>query len=640
MLSTQMKYRFVILVFISVLFPSTILSQHQVHKRALKFQELAFMHFRQHDTTNAREFALKAIKKDSLYATPWVLLGNIYEMQSQSEIAVHAYKQALKIDESQFSALFYVLAELELGLKHWNSCIQYVQKYLITIEENSDEYAGAIKLLEIAKFRKDAYEHPIDFNIVNLGKGINSDQHEYVNSLSTDEKSLYITIKSQNDYGQMKRLKYSENIYRSDVDSLAWSNPAILNFDDEIVQGVGGASISPNNRYLFFTSCEDGCNLFYAKISKGKLGKAKSLGAIVNSNTWDSQPCFSSDGKSLFFASKRAGGYGGADIWVSELDKDGHFQKPYNAGATINSMGDEMAPFIHHDAHSLYFSSNGHIGLGGHDLFLSKKMEGNNWSEPKNLGYPINTEKDEINLIVAPNGITAFISTDKIEGFGGFDIYKFELGEEFRPVPVTYIEGVIVDSETGENLVAKVELGVLPEGELFTSSQSASEDGSFLVALPLNKSIALNIEKEGYLMYSEHFYTSIQGSKVSPVQMQIPLQKINLGASMILKNIFFETDKFELMEASFPELKKMVRLMNNNPSIIIEISGHTDNVGSLEYNQLLSERRAKSVLDYLVMKGVSESRLQYKGFGFVMPISTNNTPEGRAKNRRTVVRIL
>jgi len=380
--------------------------------------------------------------------------------------------------------------------------------------------------------------------------------------------------------------------------------------------------------------------LYYSKITNGEISDAKNLGSIVNSGSWDSQPCFSSDGKSLFFASKRPGGFGGSDIWISELDKNGNFTNPKNAGSTINTTGDEMAPLIHYDATTLFFSSNGHIGMGGYDLFVSKYSLNGNWSLPENLGYPVNTDRDEINMIVAPDGLTAFISSDQPDGFGGFDIYKFSLNEAVRPNPVTYIKGIVYDAETGEKLIAKVELVQIASGEVFTRSESELETGFFLVALPMDQMISLNVDKKGYLFYSDHFNTHFKGSKADPVELQIPLKKLKSGEIMVLKNIFFETNQFDLLESSFPELNKLVVLLIENPSLRIEISGHTDNVGTTVYNNELSKKRAKSVYDYLLRMGFSNERMEFKGYGFLKPLDTNDTESGRSKNRRTEIKVL
>ncbi len=645
MLLVRVKYQFLILFFISLLSHHASFTQNQINKKALRFQELSVIHFRQGDTINALEFAMQAIRKDSLYATPWVMIGNIYEAQHQRIHAIKAYSKALQIDPDEFPDLFYVLAELELEQKDFENARIHVNRYLSLDRAKGQKKDLALNLLQNINFRELAYAQPVDFIPQNLGEMVNSVHDEYVNSLSTDENSMYITIKQDLGADIYGMVHYSENIYQIKLDSSSWSSPRILSFDSGQEYVAGGASISPNNRYLFFTNCDQNegygsCDLNYATIKDGKLGSPKNLGSVVNSSSWDSQPSFSSDGRSLFFASKRNGGYGGSDIWVSALDENGRFQKPYNAGAVINSAGDEMAPYIHYDAKTLYFSSTGHVGIGGYDLFMSRKLENGEWSTPRNLGSPINTSNDEINLIVAPDGESAFISSDQSEGFGGFDIYKFDLNDSVKPSPVTYIQGLIVDSETGEKLEAGVELALLPDGEVFTSSVSDETDGTFLVALPLNKDIALSVEKSGYLMHSEHYNTIEMGTKAEPVHIEIRLRKMNIGEKVVLNNIFFETDKYELMEASFPELKKLVQLMKNNPALVIEISGHTDNVGSKEYNQLLSEKRAKAVYEYLIENQISAKRLLNAGYGEALPVSSNETEVGRAANRRIELKII
>lgn len=645
MLSKKMKYRSSIFIFIFLSFPLFLISQNKVHKKALKFQETAFDYFSHNDTAKARIFAIKAIEKDSLYAAPQVLLGNIYEMHGQIRQAVQSYKRATKIDSVNYPDLLYVIAELELKLKMFDASISYISKYLSLEKKSEIKFEQAEQLLKTVKFRQHAYQNPVAFNPRNLGTVLNSKNDEYVNSLSTDERTMYLTIKSDLGTEPQGRKRFAENIYETRLDSLNWMHPREVFFGDKPMYGAGAASVSPNNRYLFFTACNQqnglgSCELYYAKINDGKFSEARSLGNIVNSASWDSQPCFSSDGEHLFFASKRKGGYGGSDIWIAELDKNGNFQAPQNAGSVINTSGDEMAPLIHYDAKTLYFSSNGRIGMGGFDLFMSRKLENDSWQEPKNLGYPVNTEKDEINLIVAPNGLSAYISSDQYRGSGGFDIYQFELSEPFRPDPVTYIRGVVYDSKTGEKLAAEVELTTVSSGEILSRSVSDEENGDFLMALPIGEMIAFNVSKTGYLFFSENYDLNSKGSKAEPVQIRIPLKRIVAGEILILNNIFFDTDQFDLKETSFPELDKLIRIMAENKNLCIEISGHTDNVGSRDYNLELSEKRAKAVVDYLVKNGVNQQRLNYRGMGFEQPIKTNETEYGRSKNRRTEVRIL
>ena len=260
------------------------------------------------------------------------------------------------------------------------------------------------------------------------------------------------------------------------------------------------------------------------------------------------------------------------DIWRSTL-VEGHWSKPVNMGPAINTKGDEKSPFISFDNQTLYFASNGHVGMGGLDLFVCRRTGDTTWSEPQNLGYPINTKGDESSLIVSPDGRTAFFSSDKPgvqdnktteqQNYGGLDLYTFALPEPVRSDAVVYKEEI---------------------------------------------------------------------TEVAP--------ELKVGESITLKNVFFQTGKYTLLDISIVELDKVVEMMQSHPTLHIELGGHTDNVGSEASNQKLSEQRAKAVYDYLVSHGVSADRLSYKGYGQSQPVADNSTPEGRRQNRRTVFTII
>jgi outer membrane protein OmpA-like peptidoglycan-associated protein len=294
-----------------------------------------------------------------------------------------------------------------------------------------------------------------------------------------------------------------------------------------------------------------------------------------------------------------------------------------------------MAPFIHPDNRTLYFASRGHQGMGGFDLFVSRMDANGNWTSPVDLAYPINTYADEINLVVNAKGDVAYISSDKLGGKGGMDIYSFKLYKEAQPVMVTYFKGIVFDKETKHRLEAKFELIDLATGKVVSSSSSDPLTGEFLLALPTEKNYGLNVSKPGYLFYSDHFELKGESSKTKPFIYNVPLQPIRVGETVILKNIFFDTDKYDLKEESISELARLTQLLKSNPQIHIEISGHTDNHGSADHNLVLSRNRAKAVYNYLIMNGISKERLSYDGFGMTRPIDTNDTEQGRANNRRT-----
>jgi outer membrane protein OmpA-like peptidoglycan-associated protein len=395
---------------------------------------------------------------------------------------------------------------------------------------------------------------------------------------------------------------------------------------------------------MYFTACnrEDGkgsCDIYFAVKEGNQWGPPVNLGSPVNTSAWEAQPSISPDGRTLYFVSSREGGIGGMDLWKSERDTSGNWTQPVHLGDVINTTGDEMSPFIHADNRTLYFSSTGHLGMGGFDIFKSKRSESGEWSVPENLGYPINTFHDEIGMIVNAEGSRAYYSSDRMKD-SGKDLYMFDLHEEARPVSVSYMKGIVYDSETRRRLEARFELIDLSTSQLSMQSSSDPSSGEFLITIPTNRDYALNVSRPGYLFYSENF--SLQGisSMEEPYLMDIPLQSIKSGEKVILRNIFFAFDSSELLEESFIELEKLTEFLNRNPSVRIRINGHTDIVGTDEYNLKLSDQRALSVVRFLKDQGIQESRLESKGFGSSMPLDTNETQEGRARNRRTEFEVL
>jgi outer membrane protein OmpA-like peptidoglycan-associated protein len=299
-----------------------------------------------------------------------------------------------------------------------------------------------------------------------------------------------------------------------------------------------------------------------------------------------------------------------------------------------------MAPFIHPDNRTLYFSSRGHQGMGGFDLYYSRKDPDGNWSKAVDMGYPINSYADEITLVVNARGDMAFISSDKLGGKGGMDVYAFKLYKEAQPFMVTYFKGIVFDKETNKRLEATFDLVDLASGKTVSRSASDPVTGEFMLSLPTEKEYGLNVSRPGYLFYSDHFELRGEHSKSKPFIYNVPLQPIRVGETVILKNIFFDTDKFVLKPESMTELAKLLQLLKNNPAIRIEISGHTDNQGTAEHNLVLSKNRALAVYDYLIANGIAKERLAYAGFGMTRPVDTNETEQGRASNRRTEFRVV
>ncbi len=642
---------FLIIFFLTIFQCNVFAQQTGIEKpiisaKATKFYKKAKSFYISHDYSNAEKFLNKAIKNDTNFVEAWLLLGDIYYDTKRTEQAILSYEKAIRIDPDFFPDILYIAGKLELSTGKYSMALKNFKKYLSYENLKNQQKQNATDMLVRAEFAVNAVENPVPFNPVNLGDSINTADDEYINAITSDEQQLIFTKKQlQFDEGTESQKKYSERFFVSDKINDVWNKNNELISSANIKGNIGALCISPDSKYLFFTSCyrPDGfgsCDLYYSKKTANNWSKPKNLGPVVNSDKWESQPSFSSDGKTLYFASKRDGGKGSSDIWKTILLSDGTWSRPKNLGIPVNTAKAEMSPFIHPDDQTLYFSSEGHIGMGGADLFYSKKEKNGNWSKPINLGYPINTLADEIIIIVNANGDKAYISSDKFGGKGKFDIYSFDLYEEARPQPVTYMKGNVFDNENKSKLKAKFELIDLKTGIVNVKSYSDSLTGEFLVVLPVNRDYALNVSKDGYLFYSENFVLTGEYSDIHPYLKDIALKPVRVGENVILRNIFFETDKYDLKKESEIELEKLIGFLNNNPDIQIEISGHTDNIGGEEYNLELSQNRAKAVYDYLIINGIKKNSLTYKGYGFLLPNDTNETEEGRANNRRTEFKVI
>jgi outer membrane protein OmpA-like peptidoglycan-associated protein len=634
--------RFIILslLFIATFFPAFAQDPYALSTTDKKAQKLFFEAVDQYSARNytgALSLLDKALKSDPSFIEAWVLIGDIGADQGKLTDALEAYQKGLSINPDYAPRLWYISGNVQLSLGKYADAQASYLRYLSFQRLPDKARQVTAQLLKNCEFGIEALDHPVPFNPVNLGDSINTRYSEYVNTITTDGSMLFFT---RNIPSAELNSGFQEEFFFSKKKDTAWGRSTNLGQPINTAGNEGGLFISPDGRFLFFAACDrpDGvgsCDLYWSRKEDGRWGTPQNLGPTVNSGTWDSQPSFSGDGKTLYFASKRPGGLGSSDIWKTVLLDEYNWSEPVNLGDSVNSSKEEMAPFIHPDDQTLYFSSKGHTGMGGYDLYYSKKDIFGNWRTPVNLGYPINTNADEITLLVNSTGDVAYISSDKYGGKGRQDIYAFDLYKEAQPERVTYFKGIVYDKETKRRLSAAFELTDLATGKMVVTSQSDPSSGEFLLILPLNKDYALSVSREGYLFYSDHFSLSGNGNSQDPITKEVPMQPVKVGETVVLKNIFFDTDKFDLKPESRSELEKLAALLKKNPKLQIEISGHTDNVGTAEYNQKLSENRAKAVYDYLVSNGITSTRLTYAGYGLTRPIDTNDTDSGRANNRRT-----
>ena len=645
------KYSLLLLIFL--VFAASCRTQPNTYKystksdKAIKAYEKATKFYDAYNNEEALKELDNAIKSDNKFIEAYMLKGDIYADKKIYVQAIEAYKKAIEIDPGFYLKNYLNIAIIELHTGLYQDAKNDFESFINSKNADIINVKRAQYMLKECEFGINAVNNPVPFNPLNLGDSINTIYSEYLPSVTADEHTLVITRRLPKDENTIDRkLSEEEDFYVSNkINDSAWNKAVDLGPPINTNGNEGAQCISPDGKYLYFTGCNrpDGigsCDIYVSKHVGDAWNIPVNMGTVVNSDKWDSQPSISSDGKTLYFTSARSGGKGSMDIWKTTKNEKNEWTTPVNLGDSINTDKGEMAPFIHPDDQTLYFASNGHQGMGGFDIFYSRKDSSGNWGKPVNIGYPINTYADESYLVVNSKGNLAYFASDRPGGKGGMDIYSFPLYEKARPKVVNYLKGIVYNKLTKAKLEAKFELIDLKTGKTVIESNSDAVNGEFLVCLPTDKDYALNVSKDGYLFYSENFTLTGLHSDADPYLKDIPLQPIKTGESVVLKNIFFDTDKYELEPESTVELGKLTELLNKNPKMKIEISGHTDNVGDDKYNQTLSENRAKAVYDYLINHNISINRLSYKGYGESVPVDTNDTEQGRANNRRTEFKVI
>lgn len=624
-----------LLLLLTVLFVSAQERQYSTkNKEAIKYFALANQSLDDNLYDEAIDLLQKAIDEDSRFIEAHAVLADVLRGRWRWTEAEGQYREVLKIDSEFNNTFYFKLGDCEIHTAKYGDAKLHLEKYLSYSNLTPQTAYIAKKLLADANFSIDAIQHPVPFNPINLGPEINTADDEYMPAITADENTLIFTRKINN----------NEDFYQSVKVNGKWQTATYLSNQINTPQyNEGSQSISLNGKVLFFTGCNrpDGlghCDI-YISIKKGnEWTKPFDIAPPINTPGWESQPSISADGRTLYFVSNRKGGFGGYDIWKSNLTEKG-WSEPENLGPNINTAFDEQSPFIHADDSTLYFCSNGWPGLGGMDLFVSRLGKDGKWQKPTNLGYPINSSGDENGLTTTANGNYAFFASNKLNGYGGFDIYTFELPPALRPHQVTYVKGTVMDAITKKPLEASVDILDLEKNDPVYQDYSSEEEGYFLATITTGKDYALNIAKEGYLFYSGNFSLKGRVTKDS-FNIRVYLQPIEIGGKVVLQNIFFATNKFDLQDESRTELQKLIDFLTQNPKLQIEVSGHTDNKGTMQANQVLSENRARSVYQYLIANGISADRLSFKGFGQTQPIASNDTEDGRSQNRRTEFKIV
>ena len=619
------------------------------NKKAIKHYEEAQRFYDVRNNQKAKEELEDAIDKDPNFIEAYTLLAYVYADLNNTEEAIKQLNKTFEINPDFFPNNYYSVGGLELATGKYADAKSHLEKFLTYKNTKPEIRENAERYLKNAGFAIEAMKKPVPFNPINMGRNINTQYHEYFPAITADGNTFLYTrnMPYEDEAGKF----YQEDFYVSIKNSNEWQPASNLGKGINTANNEGAPSLSADGQILFFIGCEGqfgygrnrqglgSCDVFYTQNLGAKWSAPENLGPPVNTGKWESQPSFSSDGKTLYFIRGNGRDVTSNDIYKTILQDDGTWSNPVKLSDKINTPFREESIFIHPDDQTLYFSSEGHTGMGGLDIYMSRRQADGEWGEPVNLGYPINTHTDENSILIGPSGDIAYFASDRKGGFGGLDLYHFELYKEAQPQKITYMKGKVYNSKTKQPLEASFELIDLETSKTIITSQSNEGTGQFLVTLPANKNYALNVSKQGYLFYSENFAMKEGADLSKPFMMDVPLQPIDTGGVVELKNVFFEMDKYDLKPESKAELNKLVSFLNTNPKIKIELSGHTDNTGEKKYNQILSNNRAKSVYDYLVASGISKERLTYKGYGDTKLKVPNDNAENRAKNRRTEFKV-
>lgn len=532
-------------------------------KKSIKYFQEAHKEFLNKNYHQSLLLLDEALNKDDEFTDALLLKAEICMELKDDTLAIKSYERLLEVDSLYYPQSAISLSKLYAKYFQFEKSLRLLSWYLLLENQKEPVRELAKKQLLLTEYQKSLVENPVDYNPVNIGNVVNTSDDEYVNQYYVNENKLIFTKRYKTDVEGF----YEENVFVSVMYDSVWTIPYPLLKD---INNIGAACVSSDGNTIFFSGCgwENGfgsCDIYYIESENGGWSEPENIKSI-NTSDWESQPYVSYDGKELYFV-KRNKRLGTSDIWFSQKDNKGNWLKPTMLSGNINTEGNEMAPFLHYDGNTLYFSSDGHKGMGGYDLFVSRRDMNGEWTEPINLGYPLNTSDDEINIVISNDAKKAFISVlNAVSAVASYDIFEFDIDDDFRP-----------------------------------------------------ESIEIEIPAD------EEYYASV----------------IDRGDPVVLKNIYFEFDSADLTDGSEEGINAVLNFLNNNPDLNILLEGHTDNVGSEEYNMVLSEKRAESVKKVLIDRGVSAERIKAKGCGSTQPLLPNKfDDELNFLNRRVTMSVL
>ncbi|MEL6865093.1 MAG: OmpA family protein [Bacteroidota bacterium] len=574
-------------------------------------------------------------------------LGRVYLELGKYDKAIQALERSFELDDKLSRAAFFECGEAYFQSGQAEQAMFYYQQFKDMKGKryaNKSKESGLELGYEMMLKEREAncqYLASIDTSNVfdwpeRLGKTVNSKYDDYLPTITSDGRNLVFTRQ-----GKPRR---GEDVLICKKKEGRWGISRRFGPNLNTAKNEGMAKFETHGRAFYFAGCmrqdtEGGCDIYRATLKDGEVDKVARLEGQLNSNYWDSQPAITCDGKSMYFSSSREGGQGGVDLWVSYLKSNGDWGIPQNLGTSINTPGDEEAPFISSDGKTLYFTSNGHQGQGDGDLFISRNVNGH-WEKPINMGYPINSPAKELGFYVQGNGRTAYFSSARKGGAGKLDIYEIELPESMRPYPMVHLEGFVRNADSQDPISGTIHIG--REGEKWVVK--SDEDGWFFICLPGNKGYSFRIEQPGYEGYMEARYLEAQDN-VAPVNMVLPLVPLNRPAPKLSSKgpdevaerriqFFFGFDSYDLTETTLSDLRALAAMLRKE-DWKVEVVGYADPTGNKEYNLRLSENRAEAIVDYLQSAGITINKvIRNEGKG---SISSTTDDDGQKSRRVDVI---
>ncbi|OFY62449.1 MAG: hypothetical protein A3H98_02530 [Bacteroidetes bacterium RIFCSPLOWO2_02_FULL_36_8] len=572
-------------------------------------------------------------------------IGVCYSKSFQKDEAKFYFEKSLEIlgEKNIEPEGFNYMARIYHLTYNFDKAIEFYTKYLSTLTEKDSKKEIVKKELQYCVNAKELMLKKQNVKIENLGPVINSNFPDYAPVISADEAVLIFTSRRDDTKGEGRDPEdnlFFEDIYISNKYNESWTPPVKISDNINTDSHDASVGLSADGQTLFIYRDINKGDLFSTRLIGSEWMEPAPLGKTINTKYWEPSITISGDGNIIYFASDMPGGFGGKDLYMSrQLPGTFGYGKPLNLGKSINTPEDEDGPFIHPDGKTLYFSSKGHYSMGGYDIFKTELDSNRNWSEPENLNPPINTPEDDIYFVLSADGKHGYYASAKPGGFGDKDIYCIQMPEKEKPKPVIVLKGFLTDKENGKPVGAKIIVRDNESSEIISITDANSVTGQYLVVLTPGRNYGITVDNPSYLFHSENVDIPNLDS-FDVLYKNIKLQKVSVGTQIVLRNIFFDTGKSELRKQSKSELERVFNFLKQKAEINVEIAGHTDNVGTDENNQILSENRAQAVVDYLIKAGISPTRLQARGYGESQPIESNETNEGRQQNRRTVMEIL